>query len=165
MWIAMHAASAKARSFNGRDSSRRTMNRPLTVILGAAFCTMLYGCGPQGESYQSKPTPATKSLIYIYRPYKFLSAQATPMITCGHESFELDAGGFYEFEEDPGTLTCAVATDANSEYKFDAHASERYFIKEEVDASGLTTRVRLVPMDADVASDEIKECSRQGIKN
>jgi hypothetical protein len=140
------------------------MNRPLTVLLAAAFCMMLAGCGPQGDAYQSRPTPATKSLIYIYRPYKFLSSQSDPMITCGHESIELEPGAFYEFEEDPGSMTCAVAAEANSEYKFDAHASERYFIKEEVDASGLTTHARLIRMDPDVGADEIKECSRQGIK-
>jgi hypothetical protein len=160
----MQAASAKARSFNGRDSSRRTMNCPLTVILAAALCTMLAGCGAQGD-YQSRPTPATASLIYIYRPYKFLSSQAAPMITCGHESIELEPGAYFEFEDDAETLTCTVAAGANNEYKFDTHAGERYFIKEEVELSGLTTQARLVLMDTGVGGDEIKECNRQGIKN
>ena len=72
-------------------------------ILAAAICVMLAGCGAQGgEAYQPRPIPASKSLIYIYRPYEFLSSQSTPMITCGHESIELEAGGFYEFLEEPG---------------------------------------------------------------
>jgi len=125
----------------------------------------LAGCGAQGDAYQARPTPASKALIYIYRPYKFLSSQSDPMITCGHESIELEAGGFYEFEEDPGQMTCEVATEANSGYKFEAHAGERYFIKEEVEAGGLTTHARLVMMDADVGGDEIRECSRQGIEH
>ena len=140
------------------------MIRTLAGILAAAVCMMLAGCGAQGEAYQPRALPASQSLIYIYRPYKFLSSQATPMITCGHESIDLEPGGFYEFVEDSGPLVCAITGDTTTEYKFDAHAGERYFIKEVVDASGLTTHARLVRMDPDVASDQIRECSRQGIK-
>jgi len=143
---------------------RKSVIRTLTGIFAAAGCMMLAGCGAQGEAYQPRAIPASQSLIYIYRPYKFLSSQATPMITCGHESIELEPGGFYEFVEDSGPMTCATATDTTTELKFDAHAGERYFIKEEVDASATGSHVRLVMMDADVANDQIKECSRQGIK-
>jgi hypothetical protein len=141
------------------------MRRTLTGIFVGTVCMTLAGCGAQGEAYQPKPTPASKALIYIYRPYKFLSSQSDPMITCGHESIELEAGGFYEVEEDAGQVACTIATEANSEFKFDAHAGERYFIKEEIDATGMTTHTRLVMMDADVGGDEIRECSRQGIEN
>ena len=124
---------------------------------------ILAGCGAQGEPYQPERIPASRSIIYIYRPYKFLSSQAVPMITCGHESVEFEPGGYYTFREDPGQLTCAIA-DSKIEYKFDAHAGERYFLKEEVDASAAGSYARLVMMDPDVASDQIKECTRQGIK-
>ena len=140
------------------------MIRALTAILAAAICVMLAGCGAQGEAYQPRAIPASQSLIYIYRPYKFLSSQSVPMITCGHESIELDAGGFYEFRDDPRTITCAVAGDKTTEYKFDTHAGERYFVREEVESSGLTTSVRFQLKNATVAEDEIQECSRQGIK-
>ena len=140
------------------------MIRALTAILAAAICVMLAGCGAQGEAYQPRAIPASQSLIYIYRPYKFLSSQSVPMITCGHESIELDAGGFYEFRDDPGTITCAVAGDKTTEYKFDTHAGERYFVREDVESSGLTTSVRFTLKNAAVAEDEIQECSRQGIK-
>ena len=86
------------------------------------------------------------------------------MITCGHDSLELEMSGFYEFVADSGPVTCAAATDTTAQLKFDAHAGEQYFIKEEVDTSGLTTHVRFVQMDADVGRDQIKECNRQGIK-
>ena len=82
------------------------------------------------------------------------------MITCGHDSIELETSGFYEFVADTGPVTCAAATDATADLKFDAHAGEQYFIREDVDGS----RVRFKLMDADVGRDEIKECSRQGIK-
>jgi hypothetical protein len=140
------------------------MIRIPAAIYAVAICTLLAGCGVQGEAYQQRPTPATESLIYIYRPYKLLSSQAEPMITCGHESIELAAGGFDEFEADPGQITCAISTEANAAYTFEAHPGERYFIKEVVDATGLTTHARLVRVDPDLGSDELKECSRQGIK-
>lgn len=141
------------------------MIRTPTRVLAAAVCLMLAGCGAQGEAYQRRTLPASQSVIYIYRPYQFLSSQSTPMITCGHESIELEPGGFYEFVEESGQITCAVEGDPKTPYKFDAHAGERYFIKEEVAASGLTTHTRLALMDSAVGEDEIKECSRQGIKN
>ena len=46
---------------------------------------------------------------------------------------------FYEFVEDSGPVSCAVANDPKPQCKFDAHAGEQYFIKEVVEASGLTT--------------------------
>ena len=140
------------------------MIRARTGILAAAGCVMLAGCGAQGEQYQPRAFPASQSLVYIYRPYKFLSSQTVPMITCGHESIELDAGGFYEFRDDPGTVTCAVEGDKATELTFDTHAGERYFVREDVESSGLTTSVRFTLKNAAVGEEQIQECSRQGIK-
>ena len=140
------------------------MIRTLTGILAGAVCMMLAGCGAQGEAYQPSAIPASQSLIYIYRPYRFLSSEATPMITCGHESIELAAAGFYEFVENSGPVTCAAATDATAQLKFDARADERYFIREDVDSSGLSTHVRFTLVNDAVGGDQIRECSRQGIK-
>jgi nucleoid-associated protein YgaU len=83
------------------------------------------------------------------------------MITCGHDSIELETSGFYEFVADSGPVACAAATDASAQLKFDAHAGEQYFIKEDVDSSG---HVQFKLMDADVGRDQIQACSRQGIK-
>jgi len=144
---------------------RPAMIRALAGILAAAICMMLAGCGAQGEAYQPRPTPATQSVIYIYRPYDLLSSQSNPMITCGHDSIELEMSGFFEFVADSGPITCAATTDPAAELKFDAHAGDQYFIREDVDSSALGgSHVRFKLMDADVGRDEIKECSRQGIK-
>jgi hypothetical protein len=140
------------------------MIRTLTRILAGAVCMMLAGCGAQGEAYQPMATPASRSVIYIYRPYKLLSLEATPMITCGHESIDLEPGGYYAFVEDSGPLTCAAATDTNTQYKFDTRAGEQYFIREDVDPVGLGSHVRFTLVNEAVGGDEIKECSRQGIK-
>jgi len=133
--------------------------------LAAAICVMLAGCGVEGgDAYQPRPIPAEKSLVYIYRPSELLSSQSIPLVTCGHESIELESGGFDEFIEEPGSVTCSVAGDAAPRLRFDARPGEQYFIKQEVEVSGLTTQVRFILMDPDVGRDEIKECSREGIK-
>ena len=133
----------------------------IRTLIGILACMMLAGCGAQGEAYQPRAAPASQSLIYVYRPYSLLSSQSNPMITCGHDSIELETSGFYEFIADSGPLTCTAATDTSAELKFDAHASDQYFIKEDVDSS---SHVQFKLMDADVGRDEIKECNRQGIK-
>jgi len=138
---------------------RHSVIRALTGLLA---CMMIAGCGAQGEAYQPRSTPASQSVIYIYRPYSLLSSQSNPMITCGHDSLELEMSGFYEFVADSGPVTCAAATDATAQLKFDAHAGEKYFIKEDVNTSGNHVQFKL--MNAEVGEDEIKECNRQGIK-
>jgi hypothetical protein len=140
------------------------MIRTLTGILAGAVCMMLAGCGAQGEEYQPKPVPAEKSVVYIYRPYKVFGSGAAPMVTCGHESIEMEPGGYYAFEQESGPVTCTAATEAKLEYKFDARPGEQYFIKEDVDAATQGGRTHFTMMDAAVASEEIKDCRRQGIK-
>lgn len=126
---------------------------------------MLAGCGVQGEAYQPRPTPAAQAVIYIYRPYELLGSQADPMITCGHESIELEKAGFDEFIADSGPVACSAVGDPGADLKFDAHAGEQYFIREDVVSSGLAgSRVHFKLMNPDVAHDQIKECNRQGIK-
>ncbi len=131
------------------------MIRTLIAILA---CVMLAGCGAQGEQYQARTTPASQAVIYIYRPYGLLSSQTNPMITCGHDSF-------YEFVADSGPITCAATNDPSAVLKFDARAGEQYFIREDVESSGLaSSHVRFKLMDADVGRDQISQCNRQGIK-
>lgn len=126
---------------------------------------MLAGCGAQGEAYQPRTTPASQAVIYIYRPYGLLSSQTNPMITCGHDSVELEMSGFFEFVSDGGEITCAATTDPSAELKFDARAGEQYFIREDVESSGLASSlVRFKLMDVDVGRDQISQCNRQGIK-
>jgi hypothetical protein len=141
------------------------VTRRLTEILAAAICLMLAGCGAQGEAYQPRTTPASQAVIYIYRPYGLLSSQTNPMITCGHDTIELEMSGFYEFVSDGGPITCAATNDPSAQLKFDARSGEQYFIREDVESSGLAgSHVRFKLMDADVGRDQISQCNRQGIK-
>jgi len=132
------------------------------LICGAgAVCVLLAGCGVQGDEYQPRRVSAEKSVVYLYRPFKVLGSSATPLVTCGHESIEMEPGGYYSFDEETGPVTC---TAAGAEYKFDARPGERYFIREDVDTvtQGGATHFKL--MRADVGEDEIKDCRRQGMK-
>ena len=72
------------------------------LICGAgAVCVLLAGCGVQGDEYQPRRVPAEKSVVYLYRPFKVLGSSATPLVTCGHESIEMEPGGYYSFDEEP----------------------------------------------------------------
>lgn len=133
----------------------------IRALIATLACMTLAGCGAQGEAYQPRATPASQALIYVYRPYGLLSSQSNPMITCGHESIELETSGFYEFLADSGPVSCAAATDSAAQLQFDAHDGEQYFIREDVNSGG---HVQFKLMDADVGRDQTKECSRQGIK-
>src|SRR5579863_5880049 len=120
---------------------------------------MLAGCGVQGTEYQPRAVPAEKSIIYIYRPYKILGSGATPLVTCGSESIEMEPGGFYSFMQETGNVTCIAGDDSKPGLKFEARPGEQYFIKEDVDSGTPLTLVK-----ASVGSEEIKDCRRQGIK-
>src|SRR5580700_8410800 len=74
--------------------------RMIRALIGILACITIAGCGAQGEPYQPRTTPASQSVIYVYRPYGLLSSQTNPMITCGHDSIELETSGFYEFVAD-----------------------------------------------------------------
>jgi len=126
---------------------------------------MLAGCGAQGEPYQPRTTPASQAVVYIYRPWGVLNAQTNPMITCGHNSVELEMSGFDEFLEPSGPVACSAVNDPSAQLKFDAHAGDQYFIREDVESSGLaSSHVQFKLMDPDVGRDQIRECNRQGIK-
>jgi hypothetical protein len=125
---------------------------------------ILAGCGAQGDPFQPLRQQASKAVVYVYRPYKVLSSQSIPMITCGHESFELDPGGYYAFRQDPGELTCAI-DGTPAQYKFEAREAEQYYIEEVVEASATGSHARLVPVSESRGLDEIQSCSRQGNKN
>jgi hypothetical protein len=87
------------------------------------------------------------------------------MITCGHETIELEKAGYDEFLADSGPVTCSAVTDPNADLKFDAHNGEQYFIREDVVSSGLaSSHVQFKLMNPEVGRDQIKECNRQGIK-
>ena len=137
----------------------------IRTLTGIVACLILAGCGVQGEAYQPRPTPAAQAVIYIYRPYELLSSQANPMITCGHETIELEKAGYDEFLADSGPVTCSAVSDPNADLKFDAHNGEQYFIREDVVSSGLaSSHVQFKLMNPEVGRDQIKECNRQGIK-
>src|SRR5258708_37573000 len=139
------------------------MTLKLTCALGA-LCMLLSGCAAQGAEYQPRRVPAEKSVVYIYRPYKVLGSSATPMVTCGHETIEMEPGGYYAFEEQSGPVTCAAASETKVEYKFDAHPGEQHFISEDVDNLTQGDATHFTLMRADIAADEIRDCRRQGIK-
>ena len=139
------------------------MNRVPVSLMVAAACVFFAGCGANGEAYQPRPVPASKSVIYIYRPSTVLSSDAAPMVTCGHESIELYPGGYYSIVEESGPITCSVATGAVQ--KFEAHPGEEYFIKEDVSSTLSGGRAQLTVVSSALGHDEIANCRLQGINH
>ena len=128
----------------------------------AAASIFAAGCGANGEAYQPRPVPASKSVIYIYRTYTVLSSEAAPMVTCGHESIELLPGGYYSIVEEPGPVMCSAS---GAVQKFEAHPGEEYFIKEDVASALAGGRAQLTIVSAATGHDEIANCRLQGINH
>ncbi len=143
------------------------MIRTLVRFAAGAFCLALAGCGVQGEAYQPRPVPVAKSLIYLYRPYVFYASAITPVVTCGPETIELEAGGFYSYSLDPGPVLCSATTESSTQLKFDAHSGEEYYVKEEVSAGNLGSSgsAKFTLVSNAVGQQEIANCRKQGIAN
>lgn len=133
------------------------MTRKLLLLAAATITLMLAGCGVEGEAYQPMPVPAAKSVIYLYRPYSFLGSGNAPIITCGHQSIELAAGGYYAFAEDSGPIACSAAAAGAPELKFDAHSGESYYIREDTNVAQSTGGVQLSLIDPAKARDQIAD--------
>jgi hypothetical protein len=124
------------------------------LVLGAAGCLEI-----QGQDYQPVPTSASRTVIYIYRPWHFLGSGDSPMVTCGHDSIELDAGGYHTFYDDAGQISCTAAAAGNPQLKFDAEPGVAYYVREEYGSRGL----QFALVDSDVAKSEIKSCRLQSV--
>ena len=139
------------------------MRRDFLSLTAGAICAVLAGCGAQGEAYQPRPVPVSKSVIYLYRPYNFYAAAIAPMITCGQESIEMEAGGYYSFVNDSGSVTCAATTEASTQLKFDAHPGQEYYVREEVSPGNLAGRTQFTLMNTENGRTEIASCRKQGL--
>ena len=130
-----------------------------------AICGVGAGCGVQGEAYQARPVPVSKSVIYLYRPYNFYASAIVPVVTCGQESIELEAGGFYSYALDPGPVLCSATTDTSTQLKFDTHPGEEYYVKEDVSAGNLGSSgsAKFTLVSSAVGRDEIANCRKQGL--
>jgi hypothetical protein len=131
------------------------------IMMTAALLLAATGCGEvQGQSYAPMQMSASKTVIYIYRPWHFLGSGNSPMVTCGHDSIELDAGGYHTFYDEPGQISCSAAAPGNPQLKFSAETDTAYYVREEYSANG---QVQLTLVDADMAKSEISYCKLQSV--
>jgi hypothetical protein len=141
--------------------------RPISLFLRdatvLAALAVLCGCGAvSGDPYETQPVPASKAMIYIYRPFRVTGSVSTPMITCGPDSIELLPGGYHSFLADPGPIACASSGNMTAPLKFDIHAGGEYYVKEEV-SGALTTTTALTLVSSSGAKGEIAETRRQSV--
>ncbi len=136
---------------------KRARDRTLLVMI---LATMIFGCGSvTGQEYQPMPPAATKSVIYIYRPWHFYASGTAPMITCGQDSIELEAGGYHTFYNDAGAIECSAVGSPNAALKFTADLGRSYYVREEIKPEG----VHLAVVDPDIAKNEITSCRLQSV--
>lgn len=132
-------------------------DRILFVMLLAAA---IFGCGSvNGQQYQAMPASASKSVIYIYRPWHFYASGTAPMVTCGQDSIELEAGGYHTFYNDAGPIECSAVGSPNAALKFTADLGSSYYVREEIKPEG----VHLAVVDPDIAKNEITSCRLQSV--
>ncbi|MGH7813928.1 MAG: hypothetical protein ACREQI_08005 [Candidatus Binataceae bacterium] len=93
------------------------------------------GCGVNGAAWRPLPVPADRGVVYMYRPYEFIGSGAAPLVTCGPESIELEAGGYYAFLTGGGPIVCSAAN--ARELRFDARPGESYYVREKVESGGV----------------------------
>ena len=105
------------------------------------------------------PPSASKSIIYIYRPWHFYASGTAPMVTCGQDSVELEAGGYHTFYNDAGPIDCSAVGSPNAALKFTADLGRSYYVREEIKAEG----VHLAIVDPDIAKNEITACRLQSV--
>lgn len=132
----------------------------MRAIHGLTFVSIMIaaaGCWQFGDQYRPVTTPAEKAVITIYRPYHVASASETPMLTCGHESIEMDPGRFQTFIDKPGPVVCS-APGSPDQLKFETRAAEQYFVKVEV---GAREHARFTLLSAKDAEPEVAKCTKQ----
>jgi hypothetical protein len=132
-----------------------------SAVACAALAVALGGCAVEGQSFERIPVASTKSTIYVYRPYHFLGSALSPMVTCGHDSIEIGAGGYHAFVEDPGTIVCTTSTEVGSGVQFEAHPEEEYYVRETVEPGIVLGRVHFTPLSKPRGLEEIQGCCEQ----
>jgi hypothetical protein len=130
------------------------------ILLVMLLAAVVFGCGSVvGQEYQPMPPSASKSVIYIYRPWHFYASGTAPMVTCGQDSVELEAGGYHTFYNDAGPIECSAVGSPNAILKFTADLGRSYYVREEIKPEG----VYLAGVDPDIAKNEITSCRLQSV--
>jgi hypothetical protein len=130
----------------------------LPILLAIACC----GCEVETQAFKREPLTSNRSVIYVYRPYSFLSSGETdPDITCGHSTIAIGAGGYHAFVEEPGKKACYANTNDDSRIEFETRPETDYFIREEVSPSVTQGTVTLKQVDRSTGLSEIDSCEMQ----
>lgn len=127
------------------------------VIFAAALVAllMLAGCEVEGPTFKRMAHPATKVIVYVYRPYQFIGASDEPDITCGSDTIAIGAGGYHAFVEEPGTIKCSAAIAGSTPVTFEARPETDYFVREVVSSGLASSHVTLTKVDRETGLDEI----------
>jgi hypothetical protein len=139
------------------------IDREIATRLGVSILVMALaiGCAVQGPDYQSTPVAATKSAIYLYRPYHSFGSGLSPSVNCGDASIALGPGGFHKVTLEPGPVHCSVHTEVKTSIDLDARAGQTYYIRESLWIGFIVAHLHLDPKDSEEAASEIQDCKEQ----
>jgi len=135
--------------------------RPVAIVIAAAAVFFLLGCEVEGESFRRAQLTSSRSVVYVYRPYRLMGAALEPEVTCGHATAAIGAGGYHTFVDEPGTIECYAASDPQSRIRFETRPEAEYFVREEVAAGVTEGRVTLTRVDRATGLGQIDSCRRQ----
>lgn len=130
------------------------------ILFSLSLC-LLAGCAVTGRPFKRVYPGTRRSVIYVYRPYRFAGSLIAPAVTCGNSSVKIGPGGYHAFVVQPGTVRCSVQTEMRDEVELAVAPGTINYIKEEIGWGVLIGHPHLYPMDADKVPMEIRTCCRQ----
>jgi hypothetical protein len=132
----------------------------LKMLLAAGVFTA--GCAVEGKPYSaSTEVPSDHAMIFVYRPYQFMSVSEDVNVTCGHSGQSIGAGGYHGFIDDPGPIRCYTVSEPSSEVKIEAKPHETYFVRVNLVAGFPHPKPLLSLVEAGAAQPEISACKLQ----
>lgn len=134
------------------------MRAALICLLGAG---LLAGCAVTGRPFAPVHAHSERSVIYVYRPYRYAGSLIAPAVTCGNSAVKIGPGGYHAFVVKPGMVRCGADTEMGDEVELAIAPGTVNYIKEEIGWGVLIGHPHLYPMDADTAQNEVRSCCKQ----
>lgn len=137
--------------------------RRLHHLLECVLAIILVGCSAHGPAWQEAQLPASRSVIYVYRPYAFAGSALRPTVNCGEgPGIALSPGGYHLFVVEAGSVACEAQSIASSAVTIKVEAGQQYYVREELDWGLVVGGPRLFVVGQDIGRSEIQECKLEG---
>jgi hypothetical protein len=109
----------------------------------------------KGPVFTEISTPPGKSVVYFFRPDKFMLSAKSIFMSIPKQAnncFAVNAGGYYPYVAEPGKLV--VHTGSNNEFTIDLSPGDVRYVKVDLNSTWGTDEFEVVPAEKAIA--EIK---------